>query len=471
MKKNILSFMKKHELISKCSTVLVGVSGGPDSMALLHFLRSIREEWNLRIIAVSIDHQLRGEEAHADLLYVEEQCKKWHIEFVGRTVNVPQYKLENHIGTQVAARELRYQMFKEQMQAFQADYLALGHHGDDQVETMLMNLVRLADSSAFSGIPVKRAFKHGFIVRPLLCLTKAEIESYCIENHIYARMDPSNDETDYTRNYFRKNILPIIKDKNGNIHKTVQRLSETKEADEDYLENVADQMFLDVVTYDGKEKKACFEIDMFKSRALALQRRTFHLILKYLYNKLPENLSYAHEDHFFALLENKGNARIDFPCKLKVEKSYQQIRFYFQHQVSEHPVIPGGVLNVPGEIVLHDGSILSAVYTDEPIEQDEHSYLCTTESIAMPLHIRARQAGDRMSWKGLEGTKKVKDIFIDAKIPRKERDTWPLVTDNNGEILWLVGLKKRQLEIQATEAASYIQLNFSKAAYRRNEHA
>src|SRR5699024_1257464 len=116
---------------------------------------------------------------------VEEQCKQWGVEFVGCTVNVPVYKQEKRVGTQVAARKLRYQMFKEQIQVFQADYLALGHHGDDQVETMLMNLVRLTNSSTFAGIPVRRAFASGFIVRPLLCVSKAEVELYFCANHIH----------------------------------------------------------------------------------------------------------------------------------------------------------------------------------------------------------------------------------------------------------------------------------------------
>src|SRR5699024_766044 len=159
----------------------------------------------------------------------------------------------------------------------------------------------------------------------------------------------------------------------------------------------------------------CFKIDLFKSRALALQRRAFHLILKYLYDTLPENLSYVHEDHFFALLENEGNARIDFPHNLNVEKTYQQIRFYFQNQAAVHPSMLEEQLHVPGQIVLHDGSILSARFIDIPDEQSEHTYLGTSENPAMPLHIRTRQAGDRMRWTGLEGTKQVKGIFIDAK--------------------------------------------------------
>src|SRR5699024_11328059 len=141
---------------------------------------------------------------------------------------------------------------------------------------------------------------------------------------------------------------------------------------------------------------------------------------KYLYDTLHENLSYVYDDHFYALLENEGNARIDFPHNLKVEKTYQKIRFYFQNQVSKRPFMLEEKLDVPGEIVLHDGSILSARFIDIPKEQNEHTYLCTSENTAMPLHIRTRQAGDRMSWKGLEGTKKDKDKSIETKIQRKK---------------------------------------------------
>lgn len=195
MENIIASFIKRHQLLRKNTTVLIGVSGGPDSMALLHFLYSIRETWNLRLIAVGVDHQLRGAQSLADLHYVSEVCLKWNIKFVETSIDVPSYKRDRRIGTEIAAREVRYQFFAEQMDNFQADYLALGHHGDDQVETMLMGLVRSANSSAFSGIPVKRTFATGQIIRPLLCVTKATIQAYCKKNQINPRMDPTNLET------------------------------------------------------------------------------------------------------------------------------------------------------------------------------------------------------------------------------------------------------------------------------------
>lgn len=465
MKNTVLSFMSKHQLIKKNSTILVGVSGGPDSMALLHFLRSISSEWHFKIIVVSVDHQLRGKEAREDLCYVQEQCEKWGIPFIGAARDVPSYKRKRQIGTQLAAREMRYRFFAEQMDKQQADYLALGHHGDDQVETMLMHLVRTASSTSFSGIPVKRKFASGEIIRPFLCVTKSDINTYCQEKRISPRLDPSNEETDYTRNYFRKNLLPVLKSKNNNLHQTVQRLSETLQTDEAFLQREAADMVDEVVKFDNNGKVVSLEINQFKSHALALQRRAYHLILNYLYDKLPENLSYVHEADFFALLEvNRGNVQIDFPCNLKLEKSYQKIRFYFQSRDARQPVHEE-TLHVPGQISLENDSIITAVYTDVIPEEDEHTYICPAEGVSIPLHIRTYRAGDRMSWRGLQGSKKIKDIFIDAKIPRYERGTWPLVTDDNGDVLWLIGLKKGQTESQAEKSSSsYIQLNYKRGS-------
>ncbi|MUK88056.1 tRNA lysidine(34) synthetase TilS [Ornithinibacillus sp. L9] len=444
MKDEVTAFIKKHQLLKENATVLVGVSGGPDSLALLHYLREIQADWKLTLIALSVDHQLRGEESKKDVQYVADLCSKWNIGFVSTSVDVYTYKNEHQVGTQVAARVLRYEFFKQQMESYQADYLALGHHGDDQIETILMRLVRTADSSSFSGIPYKRLFGTGEIIRPLLCTTKASIEDYCRAHDIVPRLDPSNEETVYTRNYFRKFVLPILKEKNNNIHTTIQLLSESLHEDEMYLSTEARSMFEQVVYLHDGDKIATFDIEKFKSYATALQRRTYHLILNYLYDELPDNLSYVHEEQFFALLQrDKGNVQIDFPQQLIVEKSYQTIRFSFQ-STNPQDLSFHYLLDIPGEVVLPDGSKVSATYVEQDEmndRYDKHTYVLSGD-IALPLHIRTRKNGDRMRWKGLNGSKKIKDIFIDAKIPLHKRDIWPIITDNNGEIIWLAGIKK-----------------------------
>ncbi|WP_339230709.1 tRNA lysidine(34) synthetase TilS [Oceanobacillus sp. FSL K6-2867] len=463
MRQEVLSFINKHQLLKKGATVIVGVSGGPDSMALLHFLKTIKKEWKLTVIAASVDHQLRGEESLSDLHYVKRICDEWGIVFAGASVDVPAYRVKHKLGTEVAAREVRYQFFGEQMEHYDADYLALGHHGDDQIETMLMKLTRTASSSALTGIPVQRAFSTGMIIRPFLCITKHMIEVYCKENQIEVRLDSTNYEVDYTRNYYRNKVVPLIKDRNDNIHRTTQHLSETLAEDEKYLRKAAREMVEELITFHAENKTAILDGNLFKNRAQALQRRAFHLILNYLYNDVPKDLSYIHEEQFFALLQrDDGNTQIDFPNDLKLENSYGKILFYF----SNHRKAPSNqpysfLLDIPGKLVLPGGSTITANFVEKHIVQDQYSHTFFAGQVVLPLHIRTRMPGDRMSWDGLNGSKKLKDIFIDAKIPISERNSWPIVTDAKGKILWLIGLKKSQLDPQQ-EKGSIIQLNFEK---------
>ncbi|MGP4109164.1 tRNA lysidine(34) synthetase TilS [Virgibacillus sp. L01] len=457
----VSSFIREKQLLTENSTVLLGVSGGPDSMALLHYFVSIREKWNLKLIVLSVDHQLRGDESSDDLDFVKHICEKWGVQFIGTSVDVPSYKQEKQVGTQVAAREMRYAFFAKQMSEFSADYLALGHHGDDQVETMLMGLVRSATTKSLAGIPLHRPFETGQIIRPFLCVTKDEIEEYCIENGIAPRRDPSNEQTTYTRNYFRKELLPLLKEKNSNIHKTTQHLSQSLQEDELFLTEKATELVNNLVVFTDSDKEACFPIDSFKSSPHSLQRRAFHLILNYLYKEWPKNLSYVHEEQFFALLEsNSGNVQIDFPGNLKLRKTYKQVCFCFSIEKSRLVSYHKTVI-IPGEVNLPNGITVTADYTGCPDWNSDTEYICNKDCVALPLHIRTRQNGDRMSWRGLEGSKKVKDIFIDAKIPLGKRDMWPVLTDDNGEILWLIGLKKGQPQQQTqTKEGTYIQLKY-----------
>ncbi|MDY0404026.1 tRNA lysidine(34) synthetase TilS [Virgibacillus sp. 179-BFC.A HS] len=290
MEQEVTAFIQKKHLLTKGATVMVGVSGGPDSMALLHYLCEKRATWDLHLIAVSVDHQLRGQQSREDVLYVEKMCKAWDVDFAGGAVDVKAYKKRTHAGTQQACRILRYQFFEEQMKTYQADYLALAHHGDDQVETLLMRLTRVADAQQFSGIPLTRPFAGGMIIRPFLCVTRQQIDAYLAKHGIVPRLDPSNLETDYTRNYFRKYVVPLLRNKNTNIHHTQQHLSETLHEDEVFLREEARKMAKKVITCNQNSHTVSFEITAFQSYPTALQRRVYHLILNYLYQSLPKNL-------------------------------------------------------------------------------------------------------------------------------------------------------------------------------------
>lgn len=449
MREKVIQFIKEQQLIKQDSTVLVGVSGGPDSLALLHFLSSLKQTYHLRLIVVSIDHMLRGEASKADLAYVQSVCVEWQLEFVSIQVDVNAYKIENKVGTQIAARTLRYAAFAQQMEKYQADFLALGHHGDDQVETMIMSLTRTTNLSALTGIPVKRSFSHGQIIRPFLGVTKKEIETYCGTHQLQPRIDASNQEAYYTRNDIRLNVVPKLKRNNQKIQHTIQLLSKSLQEDEAYITKAAEKAMREFVYFNEADKIVTFSIKKFNEHSVSLQRRIYRLILNYLYKELPDQLTYIHEELFLTLFGvGTSNKTIDFPNELILERSYDQAIIYYQQQAKFaeqlHILIP----EVPSTITLPNGATLTAKYADTRMTELPNTYFFSQGQVTFPLHIRNRKQGDRMSWRGLQGTKKLKDVFIDEKVPRKKRDEMYVITDDNDEIIWVIDLKKGKLTSQ-----------------------
>src|SRR5690625_2760577 len=328
-----------------------------------------------------------------------------------------------------------------------ADYLALGHHGDDQIETIIMSLARTTNLSSITGIPLKRQFSSGEIIRPFLCVTKKEIEEYCESHMIQPRLDTSNLDTKYTRNDIRKHVVPFLKKRNTNLHTTMQLLSESLYEDEQYLHKETKKLFKQAIQMDQKNKKANIDISLFTTYPLPLQRRAYRLTLDYLYDILPRYLTHTHERIFFSLLkEEENNKTVDFPHQLMIEKSYNHIHLYFAKDKQEKEPIHKIINKIPTCIVLPNGAILSISYQDESVlDEDKYTYICSANELELPLHIRTRRPGDRMRYQGLQGSKKIKDILIDEKVPRNERDNLYILTDNQEQILWLIGVRKGEL--------------------------
>jgi tRNA(Ile)-lysidine synthase len=221
--------------------MVVGVSGGPDSLALLHFLWMQREEKNLSIVAAHVDHMFRGQESFEDALFVKAYCEQKEIPFEMARINVPEIIQRTKKNSQVASRQARYEFFEGIMEKYKYDFLALGHHGDDQVETILMRLTRGSSGAARAGIPFTRPFGNGFIIRPFLSLTKEELSEYCQKQHLVPRIDPSNKKSIYSRNRFRNEVLPFLKAENQNVHEHFQRFSEDVQNDEILLQELTVQ--------------------------------------------------------------------------------------------------------------------------------------------------------------------------------------------------------------------------------------
>ena len=461
IEEKVKNFLKQKNFSLKGKRILVGVSGGPDSLALLNFLwEDQRRQQDFYMIVAHVDHMFRGAESFSEAKFVERFCADKDIPFRMKRINVPEYIKKTGKSPEVAGRECRYQFLAEVMNDDQLTHLALGHHGDDQIETMLMRLTRGSSGSARAGIPFMRPFQKGFIVRPFLCLSRKDIEQYCVEHELDPRHDPSNGEDDYLRNRFRKYVVPFLKRENTHVHEHFQRFSEELQMDEAFLQELAFEQ-MSKVWKEKNQDRITIEIDLFQAIPIPLQRRGIQLILNYLYKKRPASLSAIHIDHIFSLLKSENpSGKIDLPLGLKVVRSYQECHFQF---FTGNKDAFRFELKEPGEYALPNGDSIILEYTNDRLETNTNDAIQLNRCDTLPpIIVRTREQGDRMSLKGMQGTKKIKDIFIDQKIPVEERNLWPVITDSHNRILWLPGLKKCQDTREDHGNHGYILLSFIK---------
>jgi len=460
-------FLREHGINLTNRGVVVGVSGGPDSLALLYYLWKRRKKWNLSIVAAHVDHMFRGMESYQEAKFVEAFCMQHEIPCEVKHIDVPMIIAETKKNSQVASRECRYEFYKEVMDRYQFPYLALGHHGDDQIETILMKLTRGSTGMARAGILLHRPFHTGQIIRPFLCINRDEIEAYCLQFSLDPRRDPSNQKEVYSRNRFRKHVLPFLKKENSQVHNHFQRFSEELQSDEELLQELTVQKMKTVMR--KEQEKITLDIKMFSTMPMPLQRRGIQLILKYLYQERLDFLSVIHIDQIFSLINSsQPSGSLDLPNKLTVIRSYNQCTFQFDKNVMEtyrYEVNRSGTLSIP------NGDVLSIMFSQlEPQNHDVHSIDLDPTMISLPLIIRTRKNGDRMSIKGMTGTKKLKDIFIDQKIPIHKRNQWPIVTDSEDNILWVPGIKKSKYEAKGSMKIGTIQLTYKSNDSSRGQH-
>ncbi|MBM7097956.1 tRNA lysidine(34) synthetase TilS [Bacillus sp. H-16] len=442
MKRTVDQFIQRHRLIQEGNTVLIAVSGGPDSIALLHYLLEKRMVWNLRLVALHGEHGLRGSDSVEDMTFVKAMCVEFGIECVTEKLNVKNYIDEHSCSVQEAARECRYYFFERMIARFKADVLATGHHGDDQIETMVMRQVRGA-GSGLGGIPVTRSLGGGKLIRPFLNVSKDDILLYCEENGIPYRTDHSNEEDKYTRNRFRKQVLPFFKEENPNVHQRFQSQSEWLHEDDSYLTGLAEEKLSGVIT-ERTKKSIMISVKAFLDMPIPLQRRAFHLILNYLSidNIRVQALSIHRKVFIDLLVQANPSGHLDFPGDLFVERSYDVCLFSTERDTKETEGDKvDEQLPVPGMVTFKRGKIKASVQENDRAGAGSlWVFKSDPGHLPLPLTVRTRKNGDRVVPKGMTGTKKLKDLFIDKKVPRHLRDSWPVVTDREDRIIWVPGI-------------------------------
>ena len=243
LKEQVINTIKKYNLIEDADKIVIGVSGGPDSICLLHILNEIKKELNFKICVAHINHMIR-KEADEETEYVKDFCKNLGIECYIKRIDV--IKIANNLkrGTEETGRQMRYEFFNEVLEKTNANKIATAHNNNDKVETILMNILRGSGTSGLKGIEAIRNNKY---IRPLIETSREEIEEYCIINKLEPKIDKSKNENIYTRNKIRNIVIPYIKKEfNPNIIKTINRLSEVANEENEYMNKITQQTFNEI---------------------------------------------------------------------------------------------------------------------------------------------------------------------------------------------------------------------------------
>ena len=424
----VYNFIKNDIGLKPTDAIVVGVSGGPDSMALLYVLKSLKKELDIRIICAHVNHNKR-EESSVEEAYVKDYCRKNDILF--ECIKIEKWGDDNF---ENEARSIRYKFFEELIENYNAKFLMTAHHADDLIETILMRIVRgstLKGYSGFSKIVQKEGYK---IVRPFINVTKDEIMKYNEENNIKYFIDSSNNEDTHTRNRYRHVVLPFLKKENPNVHKKFIKFSETLIENSKYIDKEADRMFNKVI------HNGILYVDRFLELEHVIQTKIIYNILERIYGDDLLIIGDVHVDLIFDLIySNKSNSVVHLPNSIVVIKAYNEISFGFDDDKhEEYEIEISQLVNLPS------GKIIEVV--SDSNDTSNNTIRINSKDVKLPLYVRNRRDGDRMLVKGMNGSKKISDIFIDEKVKSSDRDVWPVVLDSQDNIIWLPGLKKSKLD-------------------------
>lgn len=424
MVEKVLQFIKEQGMIAPNDKIIVGVSGGADSICLLFMLLELKKQMPLELIVVHVEHGIRGEEATQDREFVERVCEQNDTNYVVYSYDVPKLAREEGKSLEEKGREVRYQAFSEMLQETNANKIAVAHNQNDSVETTLIHLCRGSGVKGLGGIlPVR-----GEIIRPLLCVSRPEIEQYLEDKHIPYRIDSSNLDNAYTRNRVRNRLLPFLE---GEVNpKSMTHILEFSEKMKEIEQFLYDEAY-----------KICGECVLQESKGLLLLeqglRNKAHIMQIYavricLEHTLPQmkNIQAVHLEQVVGLFDKKVGKQILLPYGFAARRTYEGILIEDNKGEQEGETNGKDLCTLSMNLVIKPDLIPDKRYT-KWIDQ---------EKINGDLQLRTRQTGDYIQVTANGGTKKIKDYFINEKVPKEERDSVLLLADGS-EIVWIVGYR------------------------------
>jgi len=443
-----------NQLFVTKDVVVIGVSGGPDSLALLLLMLKFQVELDLKIVVAHLNHGFR-QEAEEEALYVEKLCKEYNLIIEVKRVSVPEFMEKERLGAQEAARKVRYLFYEEILNKYNAKKLVLAHHADDQAETVLMRLLRGSGPAGISGMSMVKKIKWYTIIRPLLNIHKSELEEYCHYSHVTPQMDQSNYSKKYFRNRIRLEIIPFLQKYEPQIISHLNQFADIMREENQLIWKLAENALREmIISHDEDEVK--ISLDRFLKNNIAIQRRILHLLLNKLKNSTKE-ISFHHIDIIIKEINSaKSTTTLNLPTGILFQKQYKQLIFSKKNIINNDytyllqlpglthiPEINKGIIATITDSLEGNPTLTDAVFDFAELKGE--------------LQVRTRKKGEIIKPLGLKGSKKVKELFIDAKIPKLDRESYPIITYQN-EILWIPGVVRSNIALINEKTEKFLSL-------------
>lgn len=446
----------ENNLIVQGDNIVVGVSGGPDSMALLYALLEIKKEIGFNIIIAHVNHGVRGADALADQVFVEGIAKDLNLTYHFKNVDMVLYGKENKISAEEAGRELRYGFFREILKDVGGGKIAVAHNKNDQAETLLLRIMRGTGLDGLAGME----FIYEDIIRPLLNVSRDEIESYIEINNISTVLDKTNLMPIYARNKVRLELIPYIEENfNPNIINTLWRLSQTSSIDSSFLDEYCEERF-NIVVKKVDKHSIILEGLLFNKEHISIRNR----IIRKAILLLTGTLQGYSEQHISSLihlfLDYKTGKSLNLPGGLIGKVSYDELILELKEETKVKDY--NYELNM-GENHFEDlglNIVLSQTKNTNDFVLNGNEKHFDFDKISGKINIRNRKPGDKFVPLGMTGNKKVKDYFIDEKVDRNLRDTIPIIVDDNN-ILWIMGYVISDLYKVTKETKRILRIEFN----------
>lgn len=419
----VFNFTSKNALLPTPCRVLVGVSGGADSMALLHLLMHWPAK-GLQVHAIHINHGLRGALANRDEQFVRDFCCQHNVPLTVIHEDVSSVAKEKGLTIEEAGRQIRYAHFETVRHRVGADFIVTAHTASDQAETVLMNMVRGCGLEGLTGIPLVR----GNVCRPLLQCSRSEIELYCVSEGIDYTVDETNDDIRYTRNFVRHRVLPVLREINPSVDSALARLQQHCQEDSAYIQQVADLALAESRCCDGYRKS------VFERYPSVVRRRMIRALFRSLELSVFEEAHIVSAEQAILL----GNNRVSLPNGWVFAVGQELITLYRPDEVC--PFAPQEITEFPAEflfgskrLIVEQGSIASAV--SENVHSLLFNCVMDCDKIKGKLYLRCRQEGDYLHPSGRGVGKSLKKLMNEWRIPVQWRNKYPLLCDDNGVLL------------------------------------